>query len=38
MESKGSLTRLQEPSTGPYPNPDQSSQYHPIPFSTIYYD
>jgi hypothetical protein len=30
MESEGSLTCSQEPSTGPYPEPDQSSPYHPI--------
>jgi hypothetical protein len=27
---KGSLSRSQEPSTGPYPEPDQSSQLHHI--------
>jgi hypothetical protein len=27
MESEGSLLCSQEPSTGPYPNPDQSSPY-----------
>jgi hypothetical protein len=30
MEPEGSLTCTQEPSTGPYPEPDQSSPYHPI--------
>jgi hypothetical protein len=30
MESKGLLTSLQESSTGTYPEPDQSSPYHPI--------
>jgi hypothetical protein len=30
METEGSLPWSQEPSTGPYPEPDQSSPYHPI--------
>jgi hypothetical protein len=30
MEPEGSLLCLQEPSTGPYPEPDQSSPYQPI--------
>jgi hypothetical protein len=28
MEHEYSLPRSQEPSTGPYPEPDQSCQYH----------
>jgi hypothetical protein len=30
MELEGSLPRSQEPSTGPYPKPDQSNSYHLI--------
>jgi hypothetical protein len=30
MEPEGSLPRLQELSTSPYPEPHQSSPYHPI--------
>jgi hypothetical protein len=30
MEPEGSLSYSQEPSTGPYPEPDQSTPYHPI--------
>jgi hypothetical protein len=30
MEPESSLPSSQEPSTGPYPQPDQSSLYHPI--------
>jgi hypothetical protein len=30
METEGALPYSQEPSTGPYPVPDQSNQYHPI--------
>jgi hypothetical protein len=32
MEPVGSLPCSQEPSTGPYPRPDQSNPYHPIHF------
>jgi hypothetical protein len=30
MELEGSLQGSQEPSTGPYPEPDQSKPHHPI--------
>jgi hypothetical protein len=30
MEAEGSLPFSQEPSTGPYPKPDECSPYHPI--------
>jgi hypothetical protein len=30
MEPEGSLPCSQEPSTGPYTEPDQSNPYHPI--------
>jgi hypothetical protein len=30
MQPEGSLPHSQESSTGPYPEPDQSSSYHPI--------
>jgi hypothetical protein len=30
MEPEGSFPCSLEPSTGPYPKPDQSSPYHPI--------
>jgi hypothetical protein len=29
MQPESKLPRSQEPSTGPYPEPDQSSPYHP---------
>jgi hypothetical protein len=32
MEPEGSLQCSQEPSTGPYPDPDESSTYDPILF------
>jgi hypothetical protein len=31
MEPEGSLLCSQEPSTSPYPEPDQASPYHTIP-------
>jgi hypothetical protein len=37
MEPEGSLPCSQEPSTGPYPEPDQSSPYHHI-LSTIHFN
>jgi hypothetical protein len=30
MQSEGSLPCSQQPSTGPYPKPDQTSPYHPV--------
>jgi hypothetical protein len=30
MEPEGSLPRPQEPSNGPYPEPDRSNPYQPI--------
>jgi hypothetical protein len=32
MEPESSLPSSQEPSTGPYPKPDESSPYHLIQF------
>jgi hypothetical protein len=32
MKPEGLLSCSQEPSTGPYTEPDQSSSYHPILF------
>jgi hypothetical protein len=32
METLGSLLHSQEPATGPYPEPDESSPYHSIQF------
>jgi hypothetical protein len=36
MEPEGSLPFSQESSTGPHPEPDQSSSYHPILFQIHY--
>jgi hypothetical protein len=35
METEGSLPRSQEPSTGPYPEPDGSNPYNLIPLRSI---
>jgi hypothetical protein len=37
MEPEGSLTCSQKPSTGPYPEPDQSNPSHPILSSDFIY-
>jgi hypothetical protein len=37
MELEGSLPCLQGPSTGPYPEPDESSPYHSIRISKIHF-
>jgi hypothetical protein len=39
-EPEGSSPRSQEPFTGPYPEPDRSSPYHPIPsyLSKMYFN
>jgi hypothetical protein len=34
MEPEGSLPCSQGPSTGPYPEPDQSNPHHPISKAT----
>jgi hypothetical protein len=38
MEPEGSLPCTQEPSTGPYPEPDQCSPYHTILSPKIHYN
>jgi hypothetical protein len=35
MESEGSLLCSKKPSTGPYPEPDESSPYHPVLFLQV---
>jgi hypothetical protein len=35
IEPEGSLPCAQEPATGPYPQPDESSPYYPILFLNI---
>jgi hypothetical protein len=38
MEPEVSLPCSQDPSTGPYPEPDQSIQYHPSCLSKIHFN
>jgi hypothetical protein len=38
MEPEGSLSCSQEPSTGPYPEPEQSNPYHPSYFSMNHFN
>jgi hypothetical protein len=38
MEHEGSLSCSREPSTGPCPEPDKSSPYHPTLFSKIHFN
>jgi hypothetical protein len=38
MEPEGLLPYLQESSTGPYPEPDQSSPYHPSYLYMIHFN
>jgi hypothetical protein len=35
MEPEGSISYVQEPSTGPYPEPYKSNQHHPISLRSI---
>jgi hypothetical protein len=38
MEHEGSLQCSEESSTGPYPEPDESSPYYPFYLSKIYFN